>query len=80
MDLGLKGRKAIVSAASKGLGKACAMALAREGVAVTMIARTADALEAAAHEIADRGNEQRLASFRCNKWGECKGARPCESN
>ena len=32
MDMGIKGRKAIVCAASKGLGKGCAMALAREGV------------------------------------------------
>jgi 3-oxoacyl-[acyl-carrier protein] reductase len=51
MDLGLKGRKAIVSAASKGLGKACAMSLAREGVAVTMIARTAETLAASADEV-----------------------------
>jgi 3-oxoacyl-[acyl-carrier protein] reductase len=51
MDLGLEGRKAIVSAASKGLGKACAMSLAREGVAVTIMARTASDLEEAAAEI-----------------------------
>ncbi|MCC7048962.1 MAG: SDR family oxidoreductase [Alphaproteobacteria bacterium] len=51
MDLGIKGRKAIVCAASKGLGKACAMALAREGVAVTINARGRDALEATAAEI-----------------------------
>ena len=51
MDLGLEGRKAIVSAASKGLGKACAMSLAREGVDVTIMARTAADLDAAADEI-----------------------------
>lgn len=51
MDLGLKGRKAIVCASSKGLGRACAISLAREGVAVTVNARTADALEATAQEI-----------------------------
>jgi 3-oxoacyl-[acyl-carrier protein] reductase len=51
MDLGLKGRKGIVCAASKGLGRACAMALAREGVAVTITARTAEALERTAAEI-----------------------------
>jgi len=51
MDLGLQGRKAIVCAASKGLGRACAMALAREGVAVTINARTADVLEGTAGEI-----------------------------
>jgi 3-oxoacyl-[acyl-carrier protein] reductase len=51
MDLGLKGRTALVCAASKGLGKACAMALAREGVAVTITARTRETLEATADEI-----------------------------
>ena len=51
MDLGLNGRKAIVCAASKGLGRACAMALAREGVAVTITARTAEVLERTAAEI-----------------------------
>ncbi len=52
MDLGLKGRKAVISGASKGLGKACAMSLAREGVDVTIMARTAADIEAAAEEIA----------------------------
>ena len=39
MDFGIAGRKAIVCAASKGLGRACAMALAREGVDVVITAR-----------------------------------------
>ncbi len=51
MDLGIAGRKALVCAASKGLGRACATSLAREGVVVTMNARGAEALEAAAEEI-----------------------------
>lgn len=51
MDLGLKGRRAIVCAASKGLGFASALALAREGVAVTITARDAAALEGAAQRI-----------------------------
>ena len=51
MDFGLKGRSALVCAASKGLGRACAMALAREGVAVTITARTASVLEETAAEI-----------------------------
>ena len=46
LDLGIAGRKAIVCAASKGLGRACAMALAKAGVAVTITARTAETLEA----------------------------------
>jgi 3-oxoacyl-[acyl-carrier protein] reductase len=51
MDLGLKGKIALVCASSKGLGRACALSLAREGVAVTMLARGKEALEAAAAEI-----------------------------
>lgn len=51
MDLGLKGRRAIVSSASKGLGKACAMSLAREGVDLVINARSADPLEETAEEI-----------------------------
>jgi 3-oxoacyl-[acyl-carrier protein] reductase len=51
MDLGIAGRKALVCASSKGLGKACALALAREGVAVTLVARTSQTLEATADEI-----------------------------
>ncbi|PWC39645.1 SDR family oxidoreductase [Azospirillum sp. TSO35-2] len=51
MDLGIAGRHAIVCGASKGLGRACAFALAREGVHVTLTARSADALEATAAEI-----------------------------
>ncbi len=51
MDLGLNGRTALVCAASKGLGRACAMALAREGVAVTITARTAAVLEQTAADI-----------------------------
>ncbi|HUI18529.1 MAG TPA: SDR family oxidoreductase [Alphaproteobacteria bacterium] len=51
MDLGIAGKKAIVCAASKGLGRACAFSLAREGVEVTIAARTKDVLEATAADI-----------------------------
>jgi 3-oxoacyl-[acyl-carrier protein] reductase len=51
MDLGISGRKAIVCAASKGLGRACAMSLGREGVELVINARTAETLEATAEEI-----------------------------
>lgn len=51
MDLGIKGRRAIVCASSKGLGLACAQQLAREGVDLVMIARGQEALEAAAQSI-----------------------------
>ena len=51
MDTGLKGKKAIVCAASKGLGKGCATALVKEGVNVVITARGADVLEATAAEL-----------------------------
>ncbi|MEN3931266.1 SDR family oxidoreductase [Microvirga sp. W0021] len=53
MDLGIRGRTALVCAASKGLGRACAVALAQEGVSVTIVARGAEALEQTAQNIRD---------------------------
>ena len=52
MDLGIAGKNALVSGASRGLGKACALALAQEGVNVTIVARTPDVLERTGAEIA----------------------------
>jgi 3-oxoacyl-[acyl-carrier protein] reductase len=52
MDLGIAGRKAIVCASSRGLGKACALALAEAGVDVVINGRDAEAVEATAAEIA----------------------------
>jgi 3-oxoacyl-[acyl-carrier protein] reductase len=46
MDLGIRGRRALVCAASKGLGRGCALALAQEGVQVTIVARGKEALAA----------------------------------
>ena len=51
MDLGIKGRTAIVCAASKGLGRACAWSLAHAGVDLTICARGKEALEQTAGEI-----------------------------
>jgi len=51
MDLGIRGRTALVCAASKGLGRACAVSLARAGVRVVITARGREALEATASEI-----------------------------
>jgi 3-oxoacyl-[acyl-carrier protein] reductase len=51
MDLGIAGRWALVGGASKGLGFGCAQALVREGVNVLMVARGADALQQAAHQL-----------------------------
>jgi 3-oxoacyl-[acyl-carrier protein] reductase len=51
MDLGIAGKWALVGGASKGLGYGCAQALAREGVNVVMVARGAEALQAAAAKL-----------------------------
>ena len=51
MDMGIKGKTALVCAASKGLGKGCAQVLAGEGVHLVITARGKDALEATAEEI-----------------------------
>jgi 3-oxoacyl-[acyl-carrier protein] reductase len=52
MDLGIAGRTALVSGGSRGMGRAIALQLAREGVAVTIVARTPGPLEEAAASIA----------------------------
>jgi 3-oxoacyl-[acyl-carrier protein] reductase len=61
VDLGLDGKVALVGASSKGLGKASALALAREGAKVTICARTAADLEATADEIRQRTGAEVLA-------------------
>ena len=52
MDLGLEGKHAIVTGGSKGIGKAIARELAREGVDVAIVARSRDQLDSAARELA----------------------------
>ena len=54
MDLGISGRVALVTASSKGLGRATAVALADEGCKVVVCARGEDALRAAEKELAER--------------------------
>ena len=51
MDLGIEGKQAIVCASSKGLGRACAISLARNGVSVVINGREEDALAATARDI-----------------------------
>lgn len=51
MDLGIKGKRALVTAGSKGLGRGCAMALAEAGVDLVLNARGTEALEATAAAI-----------------------------
>lgn len=61
MDLGLRGKRALVCGASKGLGFACAEALAAEGVDVVIVARGQEALEKAALELRARHGRRVLA-------------------
>lgn len=51
MDFGISGRKALVTGASRGMGRAAAIALAHEKVELTIVARTLSTLEATASEI-----------------------------
>jgi 3-oxoacyl-[acyl-carrier protein] reductase len=57
MDLGIAGKAALVTAGSRGLGRATALALADEGVRVMLSGRDADALEQTRREVAGRGVE-----------------------
>jgi 3-oxoacyl-[acyl-carrier protein] reductase len=67
MDLGIQGRRALVCGASKGLGRGCAEALAKEGVQVTLVARTATTLEQTAEALRKAiGNDARIATVACD--------------
>src|SRR5262245_9133762 len=81
MDLGIKGRSALVCAASKGLGFACANALAREGVNVAIVARTRDALDQAAKTLRDahKVEVQTIVADVGNEAGVKTGAAACGS-
>src|SRR5262245_48816323 len=61
MDLGLNGKVALVAAASKGIGRACARGLAAEGARVAMCARSRDELERAADAIRKETSAEVLA-------------------
>ncbi len=56
MDLGLRGRKALITGASRGIGRACAEVLAEEGCDVVMVSRTRDDLDAARAKILAQSN------------------------
>ena len=67
MNLGISGRTAIVCGASKGLGRGCAVALAKEGVRIILNARDTATLERTAQEIRAAATAQVVAGRgRCN--------------
>ena len=72
MDLGLKGKVAIVTGGTQGIGKASAQALAAEGAAVVICARDQERLDAVAKEIRDAGGKVLAVSADVSK------AEPCE--
>ena len=57
MDLGLKGKRAIVTGGSRGIGRCCALALAREGARVCVTARNQECLETVIDEINGAGGD-----------------------
>jgi NAD(P)-dependent dehydrogenase (short-subunit alcohol dehydrogenase family) len=65
MDLDLNGKTAIVTGGSRGIGKAIALALAREGVNVAIVARDREALETARAEIAKAANVK-VSAYSCD--------------
>ena len=79
MDLGLTGRTAIVCASSRGLGRACAEALAAEGVAVVINGRDADRLAATAEAIraASGATVTAVAADLCSEDGRARLLAAC---
>ncbi|MFL6663694.1 MAG: SDR family oxidoreductase [Rhizobacter sp.] len=79
MDFGIEGKWALVCAASKGLGKGCATALAREGVNVVITARGAEALEATARELRalGRGEVRTVAGDITSQAGRAAALAAC---
>ena len=80
MDLGIRGKTALVCAASKGLGKGCAASLACEGVNLVITARGAEALEATAAELRKLGvNVKTVAGDITTAEGREAAIRACPS-
>ena len=79
MDLGIAGRRAIVCASSRGLGRACAEALAAEGASVVVNGRDAARLESTAHEIRAKTGAQvtAVAADLCSEDGRASLLAAC---
>lgn len=72
MDLGLSGKRAIVTGGSRGIGKQCALVLAREGVHVCIAARTHDALNQTLVELEQVGSEGHAVAGDLNMQANCE--------
>ena len=80
MDLGIQGKNAIVCASSRGLGRACAIALAREGVNVTINGRNEEAIQEVVGSCSKFGCECAECNRRHNQGkhqGQFAGCLPC---
>src|SRR5699024_2867819 len=70
----LKDKVAIITGAGKGIGRATALALAKEGVSLGLIARTKEDLEAVAKEAENHGVKVAIATADIANYEEVKGA------
>ena len=72
MDLGLSGKRAIVTGGSRGIGRQCALALAREGVHVCIAARTQDILNQVLTELEQTGTKAHAVTADLNIQANCE--------
>ena len=72
MDLGLKGKRTIVTGGSRGIGRCCALALAREGARVCITARNQGLLDAVIDEINSAGGEGYAVAVDLTRLESCQ--------
>ncbi len=72
MDFGLKGKVAVVTGGTEGIGKATALTLAREGAKVAICARRQPLLDAVAAEITKASGEALAVSADMSKAADCE--------
>jgi NAD(P)-dependent dehydrogenase (short-subunit alcohol dehydrogenase family) len=72
MDLGLRGKRAIVTGGSRGIGRECALALAREGVHVCIAARSQDVLNQVLAELEQTGHKGHTVAVDLTTQASCE--------